>query len=419
MIYKCISFDKTDLVMSKIIMCIDMDAFFASVEQQSKPYLRGKPIAVIGSGSRTVITTSSYEARQFGVKTGMNIFEAKRLCPQLIFVKGDNGKYIHTCRELERIYRSFTPDVEMYSIDEAFLDVTGTHHLFGGVDELGRTIKGIIKRHLGITCTIGAGPSTLIAKLASDTAKPDGFMYVPLEEVASFLEKMPVKKLWGIGAMTSQKLEAMGIRTCSELGRTPVEVLRARFGIIGECLKSMGMGLWDRRLKIKEEEPRSIGHGMTLPRDIYERDQIEAYLLQLSEMVGRRARRYGYEGKKVSLTLRYSDFETFTKQTTLPFPTNETHVIWKAAARIFDTIRLREKIRLLGVRLSCLTREIGQMSLWGSHEKKKPVIKAMDEVNNRFGEFHLIWASYQRVLKAPSVISPAWRPDGVKHIEVR
>ncbi len=405
--------------MSRTIMCVDMDAFFASVEQQSKPYLRGKPIAVIGSGGRTVITTSSYEARKFGVKTGMNTYEAKKLCPHLIFVVGDNTKYTHTCTELGKIYAKFTPHVEIYSVDESFLDVTGTHHHFGGIEAMGKTLKRIIRDRFGINCTIGVGPNILIAKLASDLAKPDGLMWVPPDRVGALLENLPVKKLWGIGHHTEKKLEAMGIKTCGELGRAPVSILRRRFGFTGELLKTMGMGIYDRSVAMREEEPKSIGHGMTLPRDIYERDQIEMYILQLSEMVGRRARKHGYGGRKVSLTIRYTDFHTFTKQTTLPSYTNDTHVIYHSALSILDTVRLRDRVRLLGVRLSHLEKESGQMVLFDDMRRRRALLEAVDQVNDRFGEYNLTWASYRRKLEIPRVISPAWRPGGVKNIDVR
>ncbi|MBA4418614.1 MAG: DNA polymerase IV [Syntrophus sp. (in: bacteria)] len=405
--------------MERTIICIDMDAFFASVEQQTNPRLKGKPIAVIGSGQRTVITTSSYEARQYGVKTGMNVYEARKLCPGLIFVVGDNRKYTHTCRELGLIYCQFTPDVEIYSIDEAFLDVTGTEHLFGGAEAIGRSLKRLIKDRFGINCTVGIGPNILIAKLASDLAKPDGLMRVPQDRVGPLLEGLPVKKLWGIGRHTEEKLKTMGIVTCGDLGRAPVSVLRRRFGIIGEGLKVMGMGIWARPVAVREEDPKSIGHGMTLPRDIYIREDMEMYILQLSEMVGRRARQYGHTGRRVSLTLRYTDFHTFTKQTTLHSHTNDTRDIFRSALSILDTIRLRDRVRLIGVRLSHLVRETGQMTLFPDGARRKSLIEAMDMVNNRYGEHRLMWGSYLRRLESPRVISPAWRPSGVKNIEVK
>jgi DNA polymerase-4 len=186
--------------MTKIIVCVDMDAYFASVEQLDNPELRGKPIAVTGAGERTIITTASYEARAYGVKTGMTTYEAKRLCPQIILVVGNNRKYAETCKQLEEICLRFTPETETYSIDEVFLDITGSHHLFCGPVELAKGIKVSVKTELGLTCTVGIGPNILVAKLASDLAKPDGLRWIDEAAIPSALETLPVKKLWGIGA---------------------------------------------------------------------------------------------------------------------------------------------------------------------------------------------------------------------------
>jgi DNA polymerase-4 len=405
--------------MSKIIMCIDMDAFFASVEQQSNPKLRGKPIAVLGSGGRTVITTRSYEARKYGVKTGMNIYEAKKVCPHIIFVIGNNEKYTHTCKELQKIYLQFTPDIEVYSIDEAFLDITTTHHLFGGPEALGNSIKTQIKKQFGITCTGGIAPNILIAKLASDIAKPDGLKWIKPEQVESVLEDLPVKELWGIGSGLTAKLEALGIRTCGELGRASASLLRNKFGIIGEHLKAMGMGLCNRPLIVQEEDPKSIGHSMTFPKDLSDRKEIEAEILKLSELVGTRARRYGFIGRKASLTVRYPDFETFTKQTTLYDYTNHTHEIYKNASSILNSIRLKDRVRLLGVCLSSLIKDCNQMLLFEDKRREKALLQAMDAVNDKYGDFKLIWATYLKQLEPPRVISPAWKPSGIRNIDVR
>ena len=396
-----------------------MDAFFASVEQQSNPKLRGKPIAVIGSGGRTVITTRSYEARKYGVKTGMNLYEAKKLCPPLIFVIGNNEKYTHTCRELQKIYLRFTPEVEAYSIDEAFLDVTASHHLFGGPEAIGNTIKREIKKQFGINCTAGIAPNILLAKLASDIAKPDGLKWIRPEDAGSALECLPVKELWGIGSRLSEKLDAMGIKTCGELGRAPASLLRNKFGIVGEHLKAMGMGICNRPLHVHEEDPKSIGHSMTFDKNLSQRSAIEAEMLKLSDMVGRRARRYGFIGRKVTLTVRYPDFETFSKQTTLAGHTNHTHEIYRNAVSILDTIMLKNSVRLLGVSLSNLARDQGQTLLFAEQRKEKALLQAIDAVNDRHGDFKLIWASYLRNIAPPRVISPAWKPSGVRHIGVK
>ena len=200
--------------MSKIIACMDMDAFFASVEQRDTPALKGKPIAVTGAGERTVITTSSYEARKFGVKTGMTTFQAKRLCPEIIFVVGNNTKYAQICKQLEEICQRFTPDIEIYSIDEVFLDITGSHHLFHGPENLARTLKATVRNELSLTCTVGIGPNILIAKLVSDLAKPDGLQWVKEDMVPALLEQLPVKKLWGIGYRVPDRGQAQGYGYC-------------------------------------------------------------------------------------------------------------------------------------------------------------------------------------------------------------
>ncbi|MDH4027870.1 MAG: DNA polymerase IV [Nitrospirota bacterium] len=397
-----------------------MDAFFASVEQQANPRLRGKPIAVTGSGHRTVITTRSYEARKFGVKTGMNIYEAKKLCPHLILVIGDNEKYAHTCKELSKIYAGFTPDVETYSIDEAFLDITNTHHLFGGVEATGTAIKKTVQERFGINCTVGIAPNILMAKLASDLAKPDGMRWIKEEDIRPVLKDMPVKELWGIGPATEQKLAALGIRTCGELGDAPAGLLRNRFGIVGETLKLMGQGICLRTLLVREEEARSIGHSMTLPEDIWRESDIDAYILKLSEMVGRRARRHCLTGDVISVVIRYRSFETFSRQSKIRTSTNDTHAIHSSAMKIIRGLKLSDRIRLLGVSLSGLrgSENPAQLQLLKECAKKGELLRAMDNINDRYGEHTISWAGYMPYSSRPAVISPAWRPDGVHRTKV-
>jgi DNA polymerase-4 len=406
--------------MAKIIVCVDMDAFFASVEQRDNPALRDKPIAVTGAGERTIITTSSYEARAYGVKTGMTVYEAKRLCPHIILVVGNNQKYAQACTTLEEICLRFTPDTETYSIDEIFLDVTGSHHLFNGPENLARAIKGTVRSELGITCTVGIGPNILIAKLASDLAKPDGLRWIDEDTVPSVLEALPVKKLWGIGSHTEEKLRAMGISTCGELGRAPLSLLTKKFGVIGERLKAMGNGKLERPLEIVPPETKSIGHSITVPKDIWKREEIIPCLLRLSERVGRRARRYGYKGKKITLTVRYADFKTFTRQITLPASTNDTGEIYRSAVAILDGIRLRTSVRLFGISLSALGKDDNQMALFqdADREKRAAMAKAMDAVNDKFGEHSITFAATINEEKDHKVISPAWRPSGVRKSDV-
>lgn len=401
-------------------MLIDMDSYFASVEQQSNPNLRGKPIAVIGSGKRTVVTTASYEAREFGVKTGMNMREAKQLCPQLILVVGNNSKYADTCRRLTEIYSKYTSEVEVYSIDEAFLDITDSLDLFGSPAEIGKMIKREIKERFGLNATIGIGPNKLIAKLASDISKPDGLRCVRQEEVAGILEELPVDTLWGIGKKTALKLRSLGIKTCGELGRAPVSMLRDHFGIIGERMKLMGMGIDTSAVASNEETAKSVGHSMTLPHDIWNKKDVEAYMLKLSEMVGRRARRYKLTGDVVTVTIRYKSFKTFTKQLKINRCINDTHDIHNTAMEIIRGIDLRDAIRLLGVTLSGIkgSEDPAQLNLLGDHVKKENLLKTADSINDRHGDSTVSWATYMSHRSRPAVISPAWRPAGVHRTNV-
>jgi len=410
----------------RIIMHIDMNAFFASVEQLNNPALRGKPIAVIGSAKRTVITTASYEARAFGVKTGMNVWQARQKCPQIILVVGDNRKYTWTSAEIFRMMLQFTPLVEVFSIDEAFLDVTGSMGLFGTPQRIAFLLKAQIRHRFGITCSIGIAPNKLLAKLASEMKKPDGLTIIRPDEVARVLETIPARDLCGVGSRTARQLDLYGIRTCGDLGRFPAELLKKRFGIIGERLQRMGKGLDDSPVIPAEEaeEVKSVGHSMTLEKDIEGRKEILKFLLQLSEMVGRRARRYNVWGKTVTLSIRYADFDTWVgKQETLRESINLSDEIYKAVVAILDSLVLAQPVRLLGVRLSNLCHGSNQLPLFPEERKRMLLVNALDEVNDRFGDFTVTFASLLDGNKAEEkgshVISPAWRPAGIRNIDVK
>jgi DNA polymerase IV len=404
----------------RIILHIDMNAFFASVEQQSNPELKGKPIAVIGAAKRTVITTCSYEARAFGVKTGMNAWEARQKCPQLIFVVGNNRKYTYTSTQIIGIMREYTPMVEVFSIDEAFLDVTGSLAIFGSPERITHLIKARIKHQFGLTCSVGIAPNKLLAKLASDMQKPDGLTIIKPDQIASVLERVPIRDLCGIGAQTGKQLANLGIRTCGELGRFPVGILKRKFGVVGERLHLMGLGVDDSPVVPEEEaeEVKTVGHSTTLDRDIIERDEIQRYLLQLSEMVGRRARRYQVVGKTVTLTIRYPDFTTFSRQESRPTYINSSEEIYQAALKILDTVELTQPVRLLGVRISNLRHHTEQLSLFEGERKKAQLANAMDLVNNKFGDFAVTFGSLLGNEGGAKVISPAWRPEGVRNVDV-
>jgi len=407
--------------MDKTIMHIDMNAFFASVEQQVNPALRGKPIAVIGSNERTVVTTSSYEARAYGVKTGMTKYEARRLCPHIILVAGDTSRYTDTCRRLVEIYRQYTPLVEIYSIDEAFMDVTGSIPFFGSAEVIAKNIKKQIRKILGrLTCSIGIAPNKLLAKLGSDMKKPDGLVIIQQENIGKLLEHLPVQELCGIGPRLERHLAAVGIKTCGELGRTSIHVLKNRFGVIGERLKLMAQGIDNSPVIPLEQEAdaKSVGHSMTLDRDLGDMETLERHILQLSEMVGRRLRRGGYAGRTVALTLRYPDFNTFTKRSTVGTYMNNSIDIYVAAREILNAIRLQQPIRLIGVSVCNLTKNTVQIPLFSTDRVKQAATHTMDTINDRYGDFCITWGTLIERYHHKGVISPAWRPTGVKCVNL-
>jgi len=406
----------------RIILHIDMDAFFASVEQRSRPCLRDKPVAVIGSGGRTVITTSSYQARSHGVKTGMTIYEAQKACPAIHLVVGDNRKYTDTSCRIIKIFQRFTPLVEVFSIDEAFLDITGCIRLFGAPEDIAAGIKGCIRKELGLTCSIGIGPNKLLAKLASGMKKPDGLFRIYPKDLPEFMEGLPVEELCGIGSKLASSLAHMGIKTCGQLGRMPVEILARRFGIIGERLKDMAQGR-DESPVIpigKEEGVKSVGHSMTLDENVVEMGAILRYLLQLSQMVGRRARSNNLSGRTVALTIRYADFHTFTVQKTINQAVNAAHDIWRVALDILSGICLTQPVRLLGISLSSLCPQVRQLTLFAQPNRQEEVCRVMDQINDRFGENTIVWCELLPChITGARIISPSWRPQGVRKVDVR
>jgi DNA polymerase-4 len=397
-----------------------MNAFFAAVEQQSDPTLRGKPVAVTGSGARTIITTSSYEARAFGVKTGMTVYESKQLCPELIQVVGNNRKYTDTSTGIINIFRNYTPAVEVFSIDEAFLDVTGSMKIFGSAKRISMLIKAHIYQKYGLTCSVGIAPNKLLAKLASDMQKPDGLTIIAPDRISETLKNLPIEELCGIGSRTQQHLNMLSITTCGQLGRFPAKTLKKRFGIIVAKLQRMGLGIDDSPVipTSGDETVKTIGHSTTLPHDIDSHDEICRWLLRLSEMVGRRARRYGVAGRTVTLTIRYSSFKTFTTQETGDDDLSQSHEIYRAAVAILDRLNLEQPVRMLGIRLSNLRQRGSQYHLFPEVRKYEQLTEAVDSVNDRFGSFSVTYGSSLDHQKDAKVISPAWRPEGIRYVDV-
>ncbi len=377
----------------RIILHIDMDAFFISVEQRDNPSLWGKPAAVCGSLSRSVVTSATYEARPYGIRAGMSTQEAKRRCPQLILVEGNHSKYTETAARIFSILKKFTPLVEVASIDEAYLDITQSILLFQSSLHIATSIKNQIRESEQLTCSIGIAPNKLLGKLGSRLKKPDGLVVIPEENVEEVLKDLPVSKLYGIGPKLAEALNSLGIFTCGQLGKFPVSVLSKRFGVIGERLHEMGLGLDDNPVVPfdEEEDAKSISHSVTLEEDTFDPNILRKVLLQLSEKVSKRMRREGFYGRRIAITVRYSDFFTFSKQKTLSKWMNSGNEIFKLASEIFESIPHPKPIRLLGVGISLLKKEWCQLDLFERTDRKDNLLKAMDRVNERFGDWTLTW----------------------------
>jgi DNA polymerase-4 len=405
----------------RLIMHIDMNAFFAAIEQQSNPALRGQPVAVVGSKERTIILTATYEARHFGVKTGMTLHQARQLCPQLRLVVANNRLYTHISAEIIKVFCDYSPLVEVFSIDEAFLDISGSLRLFGGALRIAYLIKSRIKFRFGLSCSVGIAPNKLLAKLASELHKPDGLTIIPPERVSEILEDLSIGELCGIGPETERKLNQLGVVTCGQLGRFSASVLKSHFGIVGQRLALMGKGIDNSPVVPQGSQPevKTVGHSMTLRRDILDRGEIAGFLLQLSEMVGRRARRYGVTGRTLTLTVRYADFSTFSKQRVQAGEIYLSEQIYGAALKILDSLTLTQPVRLLGVRLSSLQHQEHQLLLLPEERREQQLSAALDQVNDRYGEFTLMAGTLLQFKgKGSHVISPAWRPEGIRNVGV-
>ncbi len=380
---------------SKHIIHLDMDAFYPSVEVLDNPALKGKPVMVGGSKERGVVSSASYEARKFGIHSAQPIAKAKRLCPGGIFLPVRMSRYQEISNQIFEIYLRFTPLVEPLSIDEAFLDVTGSIRLFGQSENIAKKIKQIILIKTGLTVSAGVAPSKFVAKIASDIDKPDGLTVVPPNGVRDFLDPLPIKKMWGVGKVTQLALSRLNIHTFKDLRKTPVKVLEKKFGKHGVKIHLLAMGV-DERDVVPEHDVKSIGHEQTFLQDIISLDAAQKELLALADKVARRMRHKSLTGKTVTLKVKYFDFVQITRSTTLPKSINDGLEIYSAACRLLEKTEVTKKpIRLLGISLSQLSfLGIGtQLSLFDqdqSFQKRQRLNTVLDSLYERFGDESVI-----------------------------
>lgn len=382
---------------NRIIMHVDLDAFFASIEQRDRPELKGKPVIIGGRpDQRGVVSTCSYEARRFGVHSAMPLVEAYRRCPQGIFLPGSISKYQEASRQVHEIFRSFTPLVESISIDEAFLDLTGCERLFGQADEIARKAKRKIVEQVGITASAGIAPNKFLAKIASELRKPDGLVWIKPDEIKRVLHPLAIGRLWGVGPKTADKLTELGIRTIGELAGYHQGLLTKALGKAqAEHLQRLANGI-DERLVVLGEEAKSMGHEHTFSVDVADLDEVEAVLLHLAEKVGRRLRQDGVSGRTVALKLRYHDFTTLTRHATLKEATNLDKEIYQAAKELLRKAYNGQLVRLIGVSMQNLSHgSLHQLSLLGEDEeqaRRTKLATTMDKIKNRYGEEIITYA---------------------------
>ena len=384
----------------RTILHCDLDAFYASVEQRDHPEYRGKPV-IVGGGptERGVVSAASYEARTFGVHSAMPLREAGKRCPQGIFVPGNFEAYEVASDAVMALFAERTPLVEPISLDEAFLDVTGTAHLFGGPEACARDLKRAVREQVGLVLSVGMASNKLCAKVASDLRKPDGFVIVPHGGEAAFLAPLPLSRLWGVGPKTRAVLEDLGMRTIGDLANADPALLEARLGEHGSTIALRAKGIDpDREVVADPGDPKSIGHAHTFDRNTLDRAQIESTLLRLAEGVGRRLRKHELRGRTVELQLRVAPFETRTRQRTLREPTSDDLAIFEAARALLRDALAADRdagrvspVRLVGVTMSGLVG--GQQLDLFTGARMSRLNAALDAVRARFGDSALDRAS--------------------------
>ena len=338
------------------ILHVDMDAFFASVEQLDNPSLKGKPVIVGGLGPRGVVATASYEARTYGVHSAMPMAKARRLCPKGVFLAPRFSRYEEISGRIQAILREYTPLVEPISLDEAFLDLTGTERLHGPPERVAREIHARIPNEVGLTCSVGLGPNKLLAKLASDSAKPGGLRIVNPEDVLGFLSPLPVDRLWGIGPKTARRLAGLGIRTVGDLRGVDVALLSSWFGPkTGVHLWRLARGMDDSPV-VPVREAKSLSQEITYPEDLYDQEVIQNEVRRLAALVAERLRGERLLARVVRLKVRWEDFVTNTRQLRLPEPTDNVVLLTEAAVGLLSRLGGGERgVRLLGVGVAGLT----------------------------------------------------------------
>ena len=367
------------------ILHADMDAFYASVEQRDNPKLIGKPVIVGGDSNRGVVCAASYEARQYGVYSAMPIVEARRRCPQGIYIMPNIPKYAQVSSQILTIFESFSPLVETLALDEAFMDVTGMELLYKDVADIAQQIKIQVKKEVDLIVSVGVAPNKFLAKLASALQKPDGLVIIRPGEERQRLAPLSVKKIWGVGDATARILKSMHIETMGDLQQSDVYKLERALGKHALELYNLAWGR-DERPVIPDREAKSIGNEDAFERDIRSQEEIKTELLLLAERIGWRLRKAGLRGRTLTLKVRFSSFQTITRSITVMDPIGLDETIYETAIKLMEKIPVKEGIRLLGITISNFAQSGIQLSLFNEvTEKREKIANVMDELKDRFG----------------------------------
>jgi DNA polymerase-4 len=402
------------------ILHIDMDAFYASVEVRRRPELRGVPVVVGGLGPRGVVSSASYQARRFGVRSAMPTARARALCPQAVFLPPDFTAYLATSRAVMAIFRDVTPLVEPLSLDEAFLDVAGAARLLGRPAGVADRLRRRIATELGLTCSVGVAPSKFVAKLGSARAKPDGLLVVPAGLVHEFLNPLPVEALWGVGERSAEALHRLGLRTVGALAQAPVGLLRSAVGTAAaEHLHELAAGRDPRRVDPELVE-KSVSAEVTFDTDIADQDQVRRTLLALAGRTAARLRASGQVGRTVAIKIRLADFRTVNRSRTLATPTDVAREVFGTAWSLFRALAPGDRIRLVGVRVEGLLPAGGaarQPVLGEPDHGWREAEAAVDAAAARFGTAAVRPASLLPAAPARSRPAPASGPGGAHRTE--
>src|SRR5438874_4993286 len=375
----------------RAILHVDMDAFYASVEQLDHPEYKGKPVIVgadpRGGSGRGVVAACSYEVRKFGVRSALPISRAWKLCTEGVYVRPRMDRYVEVSRQVMEVFRRYTDLVEPLSIDEAFLDITGSVALLGSPETIAQSIKNEIPKATGLKASVGLAPNKFLAKIASDLKKPDAFVVVEENNIEEFLRDLPISRLWGVGPKTEVRLKEIGFHTIGQIAAAPRDSLIRSLGSLGEHLHQLSHGR-DERPVVPDWEPKSCGTETTFDEDTDDRELLLSTILELSDHVAERLRKDEYRARKVTLKLRYSNFSTHTKQHSLDKLIQSGEEIAAVARQLFSQFPLDRKIRLLGVSAGDLHRDGGdpqQLTLFAASNQKEKLGHTIDEIKEKFG----------------------------------